>query len=423
PATTEPAAESATPVADQPTATLTATTAAAPTEPAVTGDTAAAEPTSPRYAAPAPTPASLSGDVAASLGDPGAPVTIVEFTDYQCPYCARYSQETLPRVRADLVETGLVYYQLKDLPLDIHPQAPRAAAAARCAGEQDAYWEMHDALFANQTEWASADGVDEAFGRLAVEIGLDSDPFDACVESERYAQAVQDNLSEAAALGVSGAPSFFIDGYPVRGAQPFELFEYAVALAQEGALGDAYRRPLPEISGGAFAFGNPDAPVVMIEFTDYQCPFCARYATETQGRIIADYVDTGQVYYVIKDFPIRQIHPLALDAAQTARCAGEQDAYLAMHDLLFAEQGTWSSAADGLAAFSALAEELGLDTDAFSACLTSGKYEEAVLANFEEGAGVGVSGTPAFFVGTEFVDGAQPYEAFAAVLDAQLGGR
>jgi protein-disulfide isomerase len=409
----------------QPEITTTAPAAAAPSNgtptpsPQSSAAGAAAE-QEPRYAGAVPTPVSLGGDVAASLGDPAAPVTIVEFTDYQCPFCARYSLETLPRVRQELIESGLVYYQLKDLPLDIHPQAPLAAEAARCAGEQNAYWEMHDALFANQSDWAGAADVEAAFGRLAAELALDTEAFAAGLASGRHTAAVRDNMDEAAALGVSGAPSYFIDGYPVRGAQPFELFAYAVELAQAGALGDAYRRPLPELSGGAYAFGDPDAPVVLVEYTDYQCPFCARHAIQTQPKIVENYVETGQVYYIIKDFPLQQIHANALLAAQAARCAGDQGAYLEMHDMLFARQNSWSSAADPLAAFTGLAGELDLDTATFGDCLSSGVYEQAVLANLDEGGGLGVNGTPAFFVGAEFVDGAQPYEVFTELIDAQL---
>lgn len=374
----------------------------------------------PRYAGAAPTPVSLGESVAASLGDPEAPVTIVEFTDYECPFCARYSRETFPQIREQLVESGLVYYQLKDLPLDMHPSAGIAAEAARCAGDQEAYWEMHDALFAEQEAWAQADDVEAALNELAGGLGLDASAFTDCLESGRYADAVAGNLSEAAALGVNGAPSFYINGFPVRGAQPFALFEYAVGLAQEGALADAYRQPLPEVNDGAFATGDPNAPVVLVEFTDYQCPFCARHATETLPLILENYVETGRVYYVFKDFPLQQIHPNALLAAQAARCAGDQDAYLEMHDLLFERQNEWGSEADAAAAFASLAGELELDTDAFSACLESGDYEDEVLANFSEGAGIGVNGTPAFFVGAEFVDGAQPYEVFVQALESQL---
>lgn len=374
----------------------------------------------PRYAGAAPTPVSIGGSAAAALGNTGAPVTIVEFTDYQCPFCARYSLETLPRVRQELVESGLVYYELKDLPLDIHPQAPVAAEAARCAGDQGAYWEMHDALFANQSDWAEAGDVEAALGRLAAELALDGEEFASCLSSGRHTEAVRANMDEATALGVSGAPSFFIDGYPVRGAQPFELFAYAVELAQAGTLGDAYRRPLPELTGGAHAFGDPDAPVVLVEYTDYQCPFCARHAIQTQPQIVENYVETGQLYYIIKDFPLQQIHANALLAAQAARCAGDQEAYLEMHDMLFARQSSWSDSADTLAVFTGLAGELDLDAATFGDCLSSGVYEQAVLANLDEGGGVGVNATPAFFVGDEFVDGTQPYDIFAELIDAQL---
>lgn len=100
-----------------------------------------------------PTPASITpASDAMVLGDPGAPVTIVEFSDYGCPYCANYSEETWPQIRTDLVDTGRVRYVFKDFPLtSLHPKAPQAHAAARCAGDQGAYWDMHDRLFEEQS--------------------------------------------------------------------------------------------------------------------------------------------------------------------------------------------------------------------------------------------------------------------------------
>jgi protein-disulfide isomerase len=243
-------------------------------------------------ALPTPVPIRLD-DAAATLGSPDANVTIVEFTDYQCPFCARHSIQTMPSIISELVETGRVYYVLKDLPLDMHPIAPLAAAAARCAGEQDAYWEMHDVLFERQQAWSQSGTPATVIDSIAEEVGLDMNDFTTCVESGRYDDVIRANMQEAISFGMTGTPGFFIDGYPLSGAQPFELFEYAVELAEAGELAEAYRpreqqqqQPPPEPTGpidvpedgAAFVLGNPDAPVTIVEFTDYQCPFCARHA-------------------------------------------------------------------------------------------------------------------------------------------------
>ena len=375
-----------------------------------------------------PTPAVLQVDTGVSLGDPDAPITIVEFSDYQCPYCFSYATETYPRILENYVDAGLVRYVFKDFPLEqLHPQASQASEAAYCAGEQDSYWEMHDHLFANQERWSGQESPVSLFAELAAELGLDGEALSACVESGRYQATVQENLMEGQLLGVTGTPTFFVDGYPIVGARPYELFELAFALAQDGRLSDAFAQmptptPMPpeEIStSGAPVLGDADAPVLMIEYSDYQCPYCARYIEETYPQIKANYIDTGKVQYVFKDFPL-SFHEQAQAAAEAAHCAGAQGDYWGMHDLLFANQSDWSnsSAPD---AFRRYAEQLGLDVEAFDACLESGEFAALVQENLQEGLSVGVSGTPGFFVGSQFVSGAQPYSVFEEAIEAALG--
>jgi len=194
----------------------------------------------------APTPAAIAPtDDALILGDPDAPVTIIEFSDYQCLFCVRHFQETWPQLQAEFVDTGRVWYVFKDLPItSIHPQAPQAHEAARCAGEQGAYWAMHDRLFAGQAEWAGRSDHVATFKGYAAELELETAAFDACLDSGRWAGAVNADLAEGAGLGVRGTPTFFINGYPLVGAQPYETFQYAIDLAEQGRLGDAFR-PAP----------------------------------------------------------------------------------------------------------------------------------------------------------------------------------
>lgn len=399
------------------------------------GEAIAAEPTAPPQGpSVAPTPATIVlADAAAERGEADAPVTIVEYTDYQCPYCQRHSAETLPRLISEMIDAGRVRYVVKDFPLDsIHPEARAAAVAARCAAEQDAYWPMHDALFAGQGEWGGlGEGAAAAFIGIAAELGLDGDLFSACLASGRHDATIQANQDEGIALGVNGTPAFFINGFPISGAQPYELFDYAVGLAEEGTLADAYVAPAaqaaPSPAGpvevdteGAYSIGAADAPVVIVEFTDFQCPFCSRHFLETFPQIKENYVDTGKVRYVFMDFPLSSIHPQAQAAAEAARCAGDQDAYLPMHDLLFARQGEWNGRQDAATIFRAFANELGLDASVFGACLEERTHEAAVLADLEQGAALGVDGTPAFFLNGNFLSGAQPYEIFQQTIEELL---
>ncbi|NOZ58286.1 MAG: thioredoxin domain-containing protein [Euryarchaeota archaeon] len=164
------------------------------------------------------------------------------------------------------------------------------------------------------------------------------------------------------------------------------------------------------------AIGPEDAPVVIVEFSDYQCPYCRKFAMETLDRILEEY--RGRVRFVYRDFPLESIHAYALKAAEAANCAGEQGRYFEYHDLLFERQEDWSSR--GEAAFLEYAQQLGLDAESFSSCLSSGKYEEEVRKDLQDGMRAGVRGTPAFFINGIPLSGAQPFEAFKAIIDAEL---
>ncbi len=161
-----------------------------------------------------------------SKGSPNAPVTIVEFSDYECSYCAG-AEATVKRVlEAYPGKVRLVY---RDLPLSIHPNAPKAAEAAHCAGEQQRYWDMHDALFANQ----QALKVDDLKAH-ARKLGLDAATFDACLDSGRTAGLVEANRKAGEALGLNGTPTFFVDGRPYVGSRPFETFQEIIDYTLAG---------------------------------------------------------------------------------------------------------------------------------------------------------------------------------------------
>lgn len=388
----------------------------------------------------APTPAVISGEFAAEMGSPDAPITIVEYTDYQCPYCLRHANETMPQIVSNLVETGRARYVLKDFPLDsIHPDARFAAVAARCAGEQGAYWQMHDEIFFRQPDWAGqGDQASAVYSAIAEELGLEVRDFNSCLSSGRHDAAIEANLQEGAQLGVTGTPSFFISGYPIRGAQPYDLFEYAIGLAEEGTLADAYEPPAqqqaqatpaapPEpidvpIEDAVYSMGNADAPVVIVEYTDFQCPFCSRHHLQTLPQLISDYVESGQVLYVFKDFPLTSIHPQAVAAAEAARCAADQGAYLPMHDMLFERQTEWAGMENTTEIFAGYADEIGLDTETFVSCMESHQHQEAVMADLEEGSRFGVRGTPAFFLNGLPLSGAQPFSVFEQAISQLLAG-
>jgi protein-disulfide isomerase len=181
----------------------------------------------PGAAPSAPVRASLAA--APMLGRADAPVTLVEFSDYQCPFCQRFFATVLPVLKKEYIDTGKVRYVFRDFPLDqLHPQARKAAEAAHCAGEQGRYWEMHEVLFRNQRSLAATQLAEHAPAA-----GVNGTKLDECLASGRYAARVAQGVTDGAAIGVKGTPAFvvgktmagdFVHGTPIRGAQPLETF-------------------------------------------------------------------------------------------------------------------------------------------------------------------------------------------------------
>jgi protein-disulfide isomerase len=179
------------------------------------------------------------------------------------------------------------------------------------------------------------------------------------------------------------------------------------------------------IDGGATK-GDNNAKLTLVEFTDYQCPFCSRHYRDTMPQIIKEYVDTGKVKYVLREFPLESIHPLAFKASEAAQCAGEQGKYWEMHDRLFANQN--ALAATQLPGH---AEAVGVDAGKFKSCLDSGKFAAKVRKDLGDAQKAGATGTPTFFLGrtdpngkevrsVRKLVGAQPYAAFKDAIDTLL---
>ncbi len=168
--------------------------------------------------------------------------------------------------------------------------------------------------------------------------------------------------------------------------------------------------------------GDENATITLIEFTDYECPFCARHYEQTLPSIIKDYVDTGKVKYVVRDYPL-SFHPSAQKAAEASECAGEQDKFWEMHDKLFETQGAWG--ADAVASFKKYATELGLNASAFNTCLDTGAMAPEIAADLAAGSAAGISGTPGFWIvsddgASKSISGAYPYATFQAAFDEML---
>jgi protein-disulfide isomerase len=229
-------------------------------------------------------------------------------------------------------------------------------------------------------------------------------------------QAGNQNLTIS--LLVAGLPMMLIVGlfigYQVWGQdQPNPSVQQPVQPQQQGASDPTRRVEIP-IDEFDVARGPADAKVTMVEFTDYQCPYCQRYYIETFNRILEVYGD--QIRYVMKDLPLVSIHPEAVPASIAAHCANEQDAFWEYHDQLFVQT-------QGLSAqsYQVYAENVGLNLSTFNDCLDTGSYDQAVMEDIDILTAVGAPlSTPTFFINGRYIAGAQPFENFAQIIDAEL---
>jgi protein-disulfide isomerase len=189
-------------------------------------------------AAPAPAPAANErvkmsvGQGWYALGREDAPVTMVEFTDYQCPFCRKFEGDTFAQLKKEYIDTGKVRFVSRDLPLDFHPNAPAAAMAARCAGDQGKFWDIRNAMMLD----TSNDLGTEAITRYAQKVNLDMPAFNRCMSEKKYTEVIKKDTADAGTLGISGTPSFVIGktdkteiaGVRVVGAVSFTVFESAI---------------------------------------------------------------------------------------------------------------------------------------------------------------------------------------------------
>jgi protein-disulfide isomerase len=166
-----------------------------------------------------------------AIGRVDAPVTLVEFADFQCPFCKKFHTEAYSELKKNYIDTGKVRFVSRDLPLEFHPFALKAAEAARCAGDQNKYWELRDALYSN-----AAPPNDEVINKSVETLSLDKSALQSCLASEKYKADVQKDATEAVTLQISGTPTFVLaktakdklDGVRIVGAQPFVTFRTVI---------------------------------------------------------------------------------------------------------------------------------------------------------------------------------------------------
>ena len=180
------------------------------------------------------------------------------------------------------------------------------------------------------------------------------------------------------------------------------------------ATGEAQYIRYDVFSPSSYAIGPEDAPITIVEFGDFQCPYCRRWHVEVYEPLLASY--PGKLRVVYRHLPLTSIHPDAFSAAEAAMCAGEQDAFWPYHEKLF------SSETLGSQVYTQYAQELTLDMTAFESCMTQHRYQKAIQTDSDFAINLGISSTPTFFINGLALVGAQPLDVFKQVIDKELAG-
>lgn len=361
-------------------------------------------------------------------GPATALVTIVEFADYECPFCSRV-QSTLDAIFQRY--PGQVRLVYKHNPLPFHKQALPAAifaSEARAQRGDKGFWQAHELLFENQKELRDEDLLEYA-GQLKLNVAR----VKTALTKERHKKAIESDQQLAQDFEARGTPSFFINGRKLAGAQPLEKFvelideelgkakdlvakkKIPAARVYAEIMKTAKAPPPPEKkSVGAPSKANPSrgpvhAPIVVQLFSDFQCPFCKRLAP-TLKQLEQAYPGRVRIVWRNLPLPFHQNARLAAVAAMEAHAQGGNKKFWEMHDLLFAGQGT----PGGLErpALEGHAAQLGLDLQRFRKALDDGRHDKVILADESEARSAGLSGTPSTVINGYYVSGAQPLNAF-----------
>ena len=387
-------------------------------------------------------------DDSPARGPADALVTIVESSDFECPFCKRVGP-AMKQIEENY--RGKVRFVFKHNPLPFHAKALPAAIAAeegRAQGGPAKFWEMHDRLF------DSAPSLDRpALEAAAKAAGLDMTAFGKALDEKRHEARIRRDQALVNGLGANGTPTFFVNGRKIPGAVPYETFKAVIdeelaraealvksgvparevyARIMEGAAAAPVMLPVPAGQQAAPAAAPPApppqvqkidlrpddpqkgprvAPVTVVVFSDFQCPFCSR-VEPSLAQLQKAYPNDVRVVW--KNLPLA-MHPQAMPAALAAEAAREQGKFWEMHELLFQNQGQLSPEQ-----YVAFARKLGLDEAKFQAASGSAATRARVEEDARLGARVAPQGTPTLYVNCRQVVGAQPYEVFQKMVDEQL---
>jgi len=356
------------------------------------------------------------------LGPADALVTVVVFSSYQCPFCARLD-ETLAELHKEMTAKGKPFRIVaKQFPLANQRNARPAATAALAAGAQGKYWEMHEIILKNMKALDA-----ESLKTYAKQVGLDMSKFEADLENKAFQAQIDADLELGADVGVRGTPASFVNGRFVSGAWPKEdletLIEEEMAKAQQlveqgtpaaqvyekilesAKVIDKNNIPIPD---NAPSKGPKNAPVTVLIWSDFGCGFCAR-VNPTLKELEKKY--PTQVRFVFRHL---QLNPQS-KAAEAAMAAHAQGKFWEMHDMLLENQKALD--VESLVSY---AKKLKLDTKKFQNALLNNTYAEYVQNDSAVAKEFSISGTPTFIINGREISGAQSVEAFSKTIDAAL---
>ncbi|MCK5257694.1 MAG: thioredoxin domain-containing protein, partial [Deltaproteobacteria bacterium] len=341
-------------------------------------------------------------------GPEDAKVTIIEFTDFQCPFCSRV-QPTLKKILEKYPQD--VRKVFKQHPLTFHKDAPLAAEASLAAGAQGKFWEMKEILFNNQKKLKEENLVE-----YAQNLGLDIEKFKADLRDHTYKKQVDRESKQAVTLGATGTPAFFVNGRYLSGAKPLDAFVKVIdeelsgkkvpfkwgKNVKDGKKKKQSKKEDPNkiytVPVGKSPYKGPkDAPITVVMFQDFQCSFSNR-SQATIKQLIETY--PNQIKLAFKNYPL-PFHKDAPLASEAALAAGEQGKFWEMHDLLFENQHEWEDARDAEELFIKYAEELVLDIEQFKTDMDSKEVKNKVRADENSGTVARVQGTPSLFLNGE----------------------
>ncbi len=375
-----------------------------------------------------------------ALGPKNAPVTVVIFSDYQCPYCKRV-EPTLKQLREQYGDKVRLVW--KDLPLEFHKNAMPAAVAARVAfmvKGNDAFWKVHDTQFENNTTLS-----DENYVKWLAEAGVSKADYE---KNKAAAEAkVKASADLAKQLGIQGTPNFMIDGEALTGAQPIDKFKQTIDAHMKKAselkaagtpdaelyaamVKNFYKaapnkpeQPAEEPDdftvwkaevGDAPVLGKADAPVTIVTFSEFQCPYCKR-VDPTLMQLKKEYGDKVRLVFKLNPLPFHNRAKPTAEFAFEALAEKGNDGFWKAHDKLFDLQPKLEDSD-----LEQAAKDLGLDWGKVSDAMKTDKWKDKIAADMDQGEALQVRGTPHSFVNGRVVNGAVPYEKFKKIVDQEL---